>query len=73
MTKPTDPDLILTVTRETLADGQKALQFIAKARDPQHGLYFARFPPVIFQADPQAHFQNLFHDIEQIPRWREED
>jgi formylglycine-generating enzyme required for sulfatase activity len=73
MSESSDPDLILTVTQETVVDGRKALRYVAKARDPKVGLYFTTFDSKPFQADPQDHFRELFNDIEQIPQGREED
>jgi len=68
-----DPDLTLVVTQETIADGRKILEFVAKRREAQLGLNFAKFKSDPFMGDPVAHFQDLFHDIEHIPQGREED
>jgi formylglycine-generating enzyme required for sulfatase activity len=63
MHKSTDADLILLVTQEALADGRRALKFIAKTREPHLGLYFMSFDSKPFQGDPQSHFLQLFRDI----------
>jgi formylglycine-generating enzyme required for sulfatase activity len=68
-----DPDLILTVMQETLADGRKALKFFAKAREPKLNLYFARFESEPFHGEPHEHFRELFRDIAKIPRGCSED
>jgi formylglycine-generating enzyme required for sulfatase activity len=68
-----DPDLILTVMQETLADGRKALRFFAKAREPKLNLYFARFESEPFYGEPHEHFRELFRDIAKIPRGCSED
>ncbi len=66
MSTSADPDLVLCVTQEALADGRRALRFVAKTREPQIGLYFASFNSKPFYGDPQTHFLRLFHDLGQL-------
>lgn len=73
MHKFADPDLILRVTQEYFPNNQRALRYIAKTRDPQLGLYLARFDSKAFQGDPQDHFRQLFQDIAHLPRDRSAD
>src|SRR6185436_7115925 len=68
-----DPDLILRVRRKTLADGRSALEFEAKARDPQLDLYFRPFDSEPFDEDPKLHFQELLSEIDQMPQGGSED
>jgi formylglycine-generating enzyme required for sulfatase activity len=73
MSEATDPDLILDVTQETLADGRYALSFVAKAREPRLQLYFARFESAPIHGEPTHHFQELFRDLARIPAASSED
>lgn len=59
--EPADPDLILRVTQETLADGRRFLRFLVKTRGLD--LYLRSFDSPPFQTDPEEHFSDLFHDI----------
>ena len=68
-----DPDLILTVMQETLADGRRALKFFAKAREPHLNLYFTRFESEPFHGEPHEHFRELFRDIARVPQGCSED
>ncbi|PYQ63750.1 MAG: hypothetical protein DMF53_09445, partial [Acidobacteria bacterium] len=68
-----DPDLILTVMQETLADGRKALTFLAKARDPELNLYFKKFESEPFNGEPHERFRELFRDIAKVPKGASED
>lgn len=68
-----DPDLILTVMRETLADGRHALSFLAKARDPALNLYFNKFESEPFYGEPHEHFRELSRDVAKVPKGGSED
>jgi formylglycine-generating enzyme required for sulfatase activity len=61
-----DPDLTLIVT-QTRMDGQKALSFVAKAREPEHDLHYTSFSSEPFKVGEQDYFQQLFLDLAQIP------
>lgn len=59
MIESKDPDLILIVTQERHADGQRALRFVVKT-----GLEIQNFYSRPFQNDPEEHFANLFRDLD---------
>ena len=61
-----DPDLTLIVT-PTRVNGQKALNYVAKAREPEHDLHYRSFNSEPFQVGEQDYFQQLFLDLEQMP------
>src|SRR5688500_13616463 len=67
MKRSTDPDLILRVT-QTRVEGQKALNFVAKAREPELGLHFASFNSEPFQVGEQEYFRQFFLDLAQMPK-----
>jgi formylglycine-generating enzyme required for sulfatase activity len=66
MKRSTDPDLTLIVT-PTRVNGQKALNFVAKAREPELDLHYASFNSEPFQVGEQDYFQQLFCDLAQMP------
>ena len=72
MERSPDPDLILRVT-QTRIDGQKALNFVAKAREPELGLHFTEFNSRPFQVDEQSYFQQFFQDLAQWPKDNSEE
>lgn len=65
MTEPADPDLILGVTQQAL-DGRRALRFFVKTRSPE--FYFQVYDSQPFQTDPEEHFSDLFHDVDDTLR-----
>jgi formylglycine-generating enzyme required for sulfatase activity len=58
-----DPDLIMQVSQETLADGRTALEFVVKAR---FDLHLRKFPSEPFRGEPREHFSRLFRDLNSI-------
>lgn len=63
MVRFADPDLILDVVQETLADGRCTLAFVAKARDPKAGLCMAKFRSKPFREEPRDHFSHLIREL----------
>ncbi|HKH47272.1 MAG TPA: SUMF1/EgtB/PvdO family nonheme iron enzyme [Thermoanaerobaculia bacterium] len=69
MPESTDPDLVLRVTQETLANGQQVLRFVAKTREPLAGFYFDSFDSAPFrQGAPEDHFGSLFRYLSWVHR-----
>lgn len=67
----TDPDLILKVTQQTLADGRRALRFSIKTRG--FAPYFKDYESRPFQIDPETHFSDLFKDVDDTPKAQHPD
>lgn len=61
-----DPDLYLLIFEQQI-DGKPALTFRLKALDPNLGLHFKPFGPVILRMNPQGYFNDFFEDIEKLP------
>lgn len=66
MKQSTDPDLTLIVT-QTRVDGQKALNFVAKAREPEFDLHYTSFNSEPFRVGEQDYFQQFFLDLARMP------
>jgi formylglycine-generating enzyme required for sulfatase activity len=62
MAESTDPDLLLIVTLETLANGRRVLRYLTKTREPGP-LYLESFESQPFRNHPEEHFADLFRDI----------
>jgi|WetSurMetagenome_2_1015567.scaffolds.fasta_scaffold00050_39 hypothetical protein len=61
-----DPDLYLLIFEQQIG-GKPALTFRLKAMDPNLGLHFKPFGPIILRMNPQEYFNDFFMDIEKLP------
>jgi formylglycine-generating enzyme required for sulfatase activity len=62
-----DPDLMLGVTQETLADGRRILRFVVNARETRFNLRLAKFESRPFNGEPHEYFQECFREVARIP------
>jgi formylglycine-generating enzyme required for sulfatase activity len=63
-----DPDLILGVTQETIADGRSVLRFVANARETRFNLRLTKFESKPFHGEPHEYFRECFREVARVPR-----
>ena len=62
------PDLHLIVTQEAASGSRRALKFVMVLPDQELGWDMTTLEPVIFDKEPEEHFQDLFRDLAKLAK-----